>query len=276
MRKAKKIGWTIGILIIILIFIWEIIEFLISERIRKELTAQGIEVKHVSVSLSKGRIKISDLRKKEKKLQWEIDKLTISFSPLNLINKKEIKKMTVENLLISSSLSFPIPSLVSLPSLRNSKEKAPSIENFPPITIKILEIKNGNFSLLFNHQSLKGEFNGEIRNLGASKNANFQIEGKILPSSPFIIKGEFLTSNPKEYSKLEGEITSPPFPSGKTQGIILPITQKLGFSGKIEKGKIMLTLKWWGEIAGIEKKLEWTLEGKLGEKGKFKFLLEKP
>ncbi|MCD6522088.1 hypothetical protein J7K56_04900 [Candidatus Calescamantes bacterium] len=275
MRKAKKIGWIIGILIIILIFFWEIIEFLISERIRKELTAQGIEVKHVSVSLSKGRIKISDLRKKEKKLQWEIDKLTISFSPLNLIKKKEIKKITVENLLISSSLSFPMPSLISLPGLGNSKEKKP-IETLPPITIKILEIKKGNFSLLFDHQSLKGEFNGEIRNLGASKNADFRIEGKILPSSPFTMKGEFLTSNPKEYSKLEGEIISPPFPAGKTQDIILPTTQKLGFSGKIEKGKIMLTLKWWGKIAGIEKKLEWRLEGKLGEKGKFKFLFEKP
>ncbi|GEM_PF-4823491 len=253
MRK-KKTGWIILSIIVFLAFAYQVVLFSLTQKIKEELSKNGIKVRHVSLGLARGRIKISGGKGTNEQMKWQFSRLEANFSPLRVLKHREIEKVIIKGWEVSwrSNPSLPDPKL--------------------PI-IKEVILKEGSFVIRFPGGAIKGKAEGVIRNIGEGRKAKAEITGTIAPESPFWIKGEFQLPDPNEYLSGKGEITALPL-SPLTSPLIeslsggkniagafftpflqksIPLSANLSFQGKLIRKEVELVAllegKWGGKDA---------------------------
>ncbi|NOZ63461.1 MAG: hypothetical protein GXO71_00675 [Caldiserica bacterium] len=253
MRK-KKAGWIILSVVVFLSFAYQVVLFSVTQKIKEELSRNGIKVRHISLGLVRGKIKISRGEGTMEQMKWQFSRLEANFSPLRMWKHREIEKVVIKGWKVTwrSNPSLPDPQL--------------------PL-IKEVILKEGEFVIRFPGGKIKGKAEGVIHNIGEGRKAKAEITGTIAPESSFWIKGEFQLPDPNEYLSGKGEITALPLSpltsplieslsGGKNipTAFIKPFLQKsiplfanLSFQGKLIRKEIELVAllegKWGGKDA---------------------------
>ncbi len=257
----RKTAIILFILFFLLTLSYEIIQFLISERIRKELVKVNVMVKHVSVSLLQGKVKIKNMEGKDKWINWKVKNLRVRFNPVGFLRERSIEEMTVKGL--DLRVHFPPP---------------PSDPILP--YIKKLRIEEGNFSLLLRRGELKGKIRGEVSNLGEGKKAEFRLKGWI-SSSPFEVEGKFSLPRPDDFMEWKGNIKFFPyevlvreFKISLPPGFSFLEDSGVLFQGRVKEGVSQMSFFWEGVFLGKKKRFSLLWEGEWGREGKFSFSWE--
>ena len=262
MRK-KKAGWIILFIVVFLAFIYQVVLFSITQRIKGELAKNGVKVRHISLGLVRGKMKMRGGEGEKEKIKWEFSSLEVSFSPLRLMKNREIENVIVKGWEVSwhSNPSLPDP-------------------NLPWIKQVILE--EGRFILHLPNGEIRGSAKGIINNIGEGRKAKVKIKGNIEQKSCFWIEGKFQLPDPNEYLEGKGEVDNlallplvsfffqNPSTVRKGKGMnplldsflqkTIPLSANLSFEGRLIKREIefvaLLEGKWMEE------------QGKLRIKGK--------
>ena len=240
--RNKKIGWIIVFILVFFSFLYEIFIFSITQKIKEELSKNEIKVKHVSVNIFKGKIKLKKGEGKKGKIKWKFSKLEANFSPFEILKTKKIDKVIIEDWkVIVKPLSLPDPNTG---------------------WIKEVTLKKGNFVILLPKANIEGNAWGKIENIGKGRTGKMNLKGEILPHSPFWIKGEFKMPDLGENSKGKGEINNFSFKgfSGDLSFESEIVKNNLSFNALFDgkKGKIKIQGK--GKIPEIQ--FSFKVEGK--------------